>query len=133
MSSQAVQLLVQDFAGRQAEGVIMVDDKYNRVKVKSPSYLLLHHAVGPGVPPDLLCMRAILMNEQDEIRAGRSDLVEKIDALYDGFHRLIKKWNKQHQELSDHGDDRVTQLELSLRHVYQCRWKCEWDGCRTLY
>jgi len=106
---QAVQLLVQDFAGRDAEGVIMVDDKYNRVKVKSPSYLLLHHAVGPNVPPDLLCMRAILMNEQDEIRAGRADLAEKIDALYGGFHSLIKKWNQQHQEL----DPKLTSKEFA--------------------
>lgn len=112
---QAVQLLVKDFPGRQAEGVIMVDDRFNRVKVKSPNYLLLHHATGPNVPPDLLCMRSILMNEQDEIRAGRAELSERIDTYLRGFRLLIDKFNQQHQDLDPNLDNKAFAQALKAR------------------
>ena len=93
----------------------MVDDQYNRVKIKSPNYILLHHTLGSDVPHDLLCMRAILMNEQDEVRAGRADLAEKINVLYDGFHQLIKKFNRQPQELNPKLSNKEFALALKAK------------------
>jgi hypothetical protein len=103
---KVIQDMVKDFQGREREGVIVVDGNYNRVKIKSPSYLLLHNSTGPNIPLDLMCMRAVLLNDADELKTGRKDLTEMIDRYQSGLKELINMWHRNHAMLmKEHGKD----------------------------
>jgi len=102
----ATKELVKDFAGRQNEGVIVVDANYCRVKVKSPDYLQLHLTTGPNISLDLMCMRAVLMNDGDELKTGRVDLVEMVDRYQAGLKELFNIWHRNHAMLmKEHNKD----------------------------
>jgi len=95
----AVKALVDTFKGHEMEGVIVRDAGFNRVKVKSPSYLLLHHSKDNNLAPDLLCLKVVLMNEQEEMMAGRPDLVQMIKNTEQRFTSLLKTWHDNHERL----------------------------------
>ncbi len=96
---KAVQALVESFKGHEMEGVIVRDSNWNRVKVKSPSYLLLHHSRDSNLPPDLLCLKIVLANEKEEVETGRPDLVDLLNDTETKFAMLVKVWNENHARL----------------------------------
>ena len=103
---ESIKGLVKGFKGREREGVIVVDANFLRVKVKGPSYLMLHHSTGPGVPDELMCMRAVLLNDGDELKAGKEGLAGLIDYYNNGLKELLNMWHRNHAMLmKDHNKD----------------------------
>ncbi len=49
------------------EGWVVVDDKFNRVKVKHPQYVVLHHMRGEGTPSPKRALQVILAGEHTEV------------------------------------------------------------------
>ncbi len=62
--------VVDTFIGMEAldqEGWVVVDDQFNRVKVKHPQYVVLHHMRGNGNPTPKSALEVILAGEHEEV------------------------------------------------------------------
>jgi hypothetical protein len=70
------------------EGVVLLDSKFNRIKVKNPKYVLAHKAQD-SLKSERQCMHAVLLNAYDdllplispEISANILSLVEKLKSF----------------------------------------------------
>lgn len=96
---EAAKELVKGFNGLENEGLILVDSEWNRVKVKSPSYVLLHHSKGDQVPINNLVTRGILTNEIDEIKSVNIKLIPTIDLYLYAFEKLLDQLNSNYINL----------------------------------
>uniref|UniRef100_A0A914EMA4 T4 RNA ligase 1-like N-terminal domain-containing protein n=1 Tax=Acrobeloides nanus TaxID=290746 RepID=A0A914EMA4_9BILA len=72
------------------EGLVVVDAAYNRIKMKSVSYVAVHHAVNGVMGPDAHRMLAILMAEKDELQAYFPDERPELEQLSDAFKRVLE-------------------------------------------
>lgn len=82
----------------KSEGYVVRDKAFNRVKVKGPRYVELHHLKSSITFSGLLDV--IRQNETNELLAYFPDIagkVDKIKALYDA---LIEKIDKKYKEVS---------------------------------
>lgn len=97
---EIVKKMIKNWKAYEKEGVVIVDSKYRRNKVKAPSYLLMHHSKGNNIPIDEFCMRVVLMNEQEEVAASRPELAARLATYEKGFNKLVADLNEIHTELS---------------------------------
>lgn len=65
--------------GTECEGAVVVDASWNRVKIKAPSYVALHHLRSRWSDKNLV--KQILAGEADELRAYFPDHIESINSL----------------------------------------------------
>lgn len=76
------------------EGYVVVDGNWNRVKVKSPAYLAVHHLKNNGVLSARRVMDIVLKGEQSEVLALFPEFTEYFDAATKTFtefkYNLIK-------------------------------------------
>lgn len=84
----------QDLNPSQQEGFIVVDRNFQRLKIKSPNYVLLHYLkdtlnderivklLKTGESSEVLAYFPDLKFRYDEITAQYQDLIEYVDALY---------------------------------------------------
>ena len=63
------------------EGYVVVDANFNRVKIKSPEYVLAHHGRTNGNVSDSRLLEIILNNEVDEFVIYASEYTDKINNL----------------------------------------------------
>lgn len=75
------------FDGLQQEGYVVVDSKFNRIKVKHPRYVLFHHMLGSLTPKKLL--EAIRTGELPEILAYFPEWAAEADRLEARYKQLI--------------------------------------------
>jgi hypothetical protein len=101
------------------EGYVVVDDKYNRIKVKSPAYVAIHHLRGEGVPSE----KRIL----DLVRSGEDEEFLQYFPEYEELYRRVKKkWSnllnrifadvQTYKELYEKADRK----DLALWATYNC-------------
>lgn len=72
----------------ETEGFVVVDERFNRVKIKSPRYVLLHHMRGEGMSQK----RAIELwqtGETAEVLANFPEFTEEVTAVHDRITRAI--------------------------------------------
>lgn len=70
----------------QQEGFVVCDKNYNRVKIKSPKYVYVHHMVTQLSELNLL--RVIRVGEYEEVRAyltGREHIIDELYADYQEY------------------------------------------------
>lgn len=63
------------------EGYVVCDANFNRVKIKSPEYVLAHHGRTNGNVSTTRLLEIILNNEVDEFLIYATDYTEKINSL----------------------------------------------------
>lgn len=68
------------------EGYVVVDDKYNRIKVKSPAYVAIHHLRGEGVPSEKRILDLVRSGEDEEF-------LQYFPEYKDLYWRVKKKWS----------------------------------------
>lgn len=80
------------------EGYVVVDGKFNRVKVKSPSYVAAHNLKGNGVMSYARAIELVRSNEIDEIcnyfEEFRSALEECKERFWKLVHETEASWNE---------------------------------------
>jgi hypothetical protein len=87
--------------GMDAEGFVVCDGNFNRVKVKSPTYVMLHHMSGNHVMSASRGLEIVLKNETEEVltyfpefsdalRKIESDLTEFVESLDSIWERVSK-------------------------------------------
>ena len=83
----------------QQEGYVIVDDAFNRIKVKHPGYVALHHA------KDGLSLRAFVdiarKQEVPEVIIAFPELATELNAIRDKFDALAIRINADYTELRD--------------------------------
>lgn len=91
--------LVSKFSPTAQEGVVIVDDKYNRLKLKNETYIVLHHMLGTGLATDQLCLKLLLMGEKEEFLLARPDLQDQMLKTEDLLDKFIQKIEDTHQKI----------------------------------
>lgn len=71
------------------EGFVVVDDKFNRIKVKNPDYVAVHHLKSKTNEYDILDI--VKTNELEEFVSTFPEREEEIYELSDKYHKLIEK------------------------------------------
>lgn len=73
------------------EGYVVVDDNFNRIKVKNPQYVFVHHLKYGGSKYDI--MSIIKTNEIDEFLSYFPERKEEIFEIKEKFDKLMFKLN----------------------------------------
>lgn len=80
------------------EGYVVVDKKFNRVKIKSPAYCAMHHLKGNGAPSLSRCLEVFLANESNEILAYFPEFKSIFDEITKRFNdfslHINSLWSK---------------------------------------
>lgn len=79
------------------EGYVIVDGNFNRVKIKNPDYVKLHHAVGSMSIPNMIDI--IKIGEQDEIIGHFPEYEEKMIEIEKRLNELVDKTKKIKNDL----------------------------------
>lgn len=70
------------------EGYVVVDANWNRVKVKSPAYLAVHHLKNNGIISAKRVIEIVLKNEQSEVLALFPEYTEYFNNIIDIFNEF---------------------------------------------
>lgn len=114
------------------EGYVVVDESYNRVKVKNPVYVSLHHMKNNGVP-SLLSLVSIVRNNEieeyatyfPEFKSAICDCKNKIDCIIAELGNTVK-------ELSGKVFESQKDFAMEVKNRFLCRYYFEWFKKRDL-
>jgi T4 RnlA family RNA ligase len=81
----------------KSEGYVVVDKNFNRVKVKSPRYVAMHHLKNEMTPRRML--EVVRNNETAELLAYFPEFEEKVKELCNAHRRLIEEINEKYSKL----------------------------------
>jgi hypothetical protein len=91
MNSYDVDSLKKTFDGMPftEEGYVVVDDNFNRIKIKNPAYVAAHHLKSKTSEHAIIDI--IKSNEVDEFSATFPDRKDEIIKLRDGYNLLLSR------------------------------------------
>ena len=91
--------LLKTFEGMPwySEGYVVVDSNFNRVKVKNPAYVAVHHLKGKTAEHNILTI--VKTNEIEEFAATFPERTTELYRLKEGYDALINKLNDVWDEL----------------------------------
>ena len=73
------------------EGYVVVDSKFNRIKIKSPAYVAIHHMRGEGVFSTRNAIELIKMNAADDYLTYFPEVTDKFMAVKDKFMDVVRR------------------------------------------
>lgn len=76
----------------EGEGYVVCDNRFNRVKVKSPTYCAMHHLKGTMSPDRLL--QVVMANENLEFVSYFPEMKAELEALRDKYSILVDEISK---------------------------------------
>ena len=82
------------------EGYVVVDKEFNRIKIKNPAYVAVHHLKAKTAEHNILTI--VKSNEIEEFAATFPERKEELYELKINFDNLISKLIKAWMELFDH-------------------------------
>lgn len=91
--------LAADIDPMQSEGFVVVDDKWNRLKVKAPKYVALHHAID-GISPRRM-LEILQKNESDEFLAYFPEWTELYQKVKDRVAKLAADTAAEYDKVKD--------------------------------
>lgn len=103
--------LLKTFEGMpwSEEGYVVRDGNDNRVKVKNPAYVAVHHLKGKTAEHNILTI--VKTNEIEEFAATFPERTEELNRLKEGYDGLIAKLNGVWSELQSHRPKNITKEE----------------------
>ena len=105
-----------------AEGVVACDAQFNRVKIKSPAYVMAHFARNNNVINRQHLIKIILTNEVEEFLCYASDYkeeLEKVQGLMKAFYKVGDQIAKSCQRLYDIPKKTYAYWVQTLPKIYQ--------------
>lgn len=82
--------LVKQFKAKKAEGVVVVDRYFRRIKVKSPDYVLAHHERSAKPLPLMhTILKVFFQGEKDEFLAVRPNDAEEFNKFERSWYQFI--------------------------------------------
>jgi hypothetical protein len=91
------------------EGYVVVDAKFNRIKIKNPAYVAVHHL--KSKTSESAIMDVVKSNEIEEFAATFPDRKEEIFKLYEGYNELITELEGMWDELKTLKPKNITPKE----------------------
>lgn len=70
------------------EGYVVCDDEFNRVKIKSPAYVVAHYTIANGVITKKKLLKIILAHEEEELLVYCPEYKEAIDEIKEDMREL---------------------------------------------
>jgi hypothetical protein len=98
------------------EGFVVVDGERNRVKIKSPRYVILHHMKGEATP-----RRAIKLwqtGEADELLAHFPEFRPVIAPVHERLDWLARRAFDEHEEAMCRSRDRKGYASMAARYAF---------------
>lgn len=77
------------------EGYVVVDKDLNRIKIKSPAYLVIHHLKGEGVLVPRRVLDLICMNEHEEFLVYYDEYKDIFDEMEDKYENFLHQVQKE--------------------------------------
>jgi hypothetical protein len=100
----------------QQEGFVVVDAMCNRVKIKSPRYVILHHMKGEATP-----RRAVELwqtGETGELLTHFPELVPAISPIQDRLEDIARRAADEHDEALCRSFDRKSYAAMATRYPF---------------
>ncbi len=91
------------------EGYVVVDGWFNRIKIKNPAYVAVHHL--KSKTSEHAIMGVVKSNEIDEFISTFPDRKEEIEKLHKGYNELVSKLESVWDELKDNRPKNITAKE----------------------
>lgn len=104
------------------EGYVVVDKNFNRVKVKSPSYVAVHHLKGQGILTPKKAMILIVNNEIDEFLNYFSEYKLNIQRMLDGYHSLINAIDDEYNSNIDYINSLESRKDKAQYILKNCKF-----------
>ena len=88
--------MLETFNGKEQEGVVVCDDNFNRIKIKSDDYLRIKYFLGEnGITNDKI-FESVLKDETDDLLEFDSNLEDKINSVKEELVLFKKLINEYH-------------------------------------
>jgi hypothetical protein len=99
LNAKNVGHLLKTFEGMPwySEGYVVVDSNFNRVKVKNPAYVAVHHLKGKTAEHNILTI--VKTNEIEEFATTFPERTEELYRLKEGYDALVDKLESIWSEL----------------------------------
>lgn len=108
------------------EGYVVVDKYYNRVKVKNPVYVALHHIKNNGVASVAGLVSVIRNNEIGEYLTYFPEYKSTVDDCVDKINRIVAQLEETARELSKKTFATQKDFALEVKDKFLCRYYFEW-------
>ena len=99
LNAKDVGALLRTFEGMpwSEEGYVVVDAKFNRIKIKNPAYVAVHHLKGKSAEHNIITI--VKSNEIEEFGATFPERKEELYKLKENYDILLAKLNTVWEEL----------------------------------
>lgn len=91
------------------EGYVVVDDKFNRIKVKNPAYVAVHHLKSKTAEHNIIGV--VKTNEVDEFASTFPERREELYALKENYDKLVVRLEEGWEELKTRKPKNITPKE----------------------
>lgn len=109
-SRQEVEEFANQLKGVECEGFVVVDDNYNRVKIKGPDYVRLHHLKDNATRSVKSAILTVRHGEVDEVISYFPNL----ETLLRGIQEIVGDFITTHQEVYDEIKHIESQKEFAI-------------------
>ena len=102
LNAKDVGALLRTFEGMpwSEEGYVVVDANFNRIKIKNPAYLAVHHLKGKTAEHNILTI--VKTNEIEEFASTFPERKEELYRLKESYDDLVNRLNLLWEELKLH-------------------------------
>lgn len=114
------------------EGYVVVDRYFNRVKVKNPVYVALHHLKNNGVASPVGLVKLIRNNEADEYLNYFPEFRSELDACKNKIDAILYELNQTVKELSKETFSTRKDFALAVKDKFLYAYYFEWYRTPTL-
>jgi T4 RnlA family RNA ligase len=91
------------------EGYVVVDANFNRVKIKNPAYVAVHHLKGKTAEHNIIAI--VKTNEIEEFAATFPDRKDELYKLKENYDKLVNHLIEAWVELKDYRPKNITPVE----------------------
>jgi T4 RnlA family RNA ligase len=91
------------------EGYVVVDANFNRVKIKNPAYVAVHHLKGKTAEHNIIAI--VKTNEIEEFAATFPDRKDELYKLKENYDKLVNHLTEAWVELKDYRPKNITPAE----------------------
>jgi T4 RnlA family RNA ligase len=88
--------MLETFNGKEQEGVVVCDDNFNRIKIKSDDYLRIKYFLGENCITNDKIFESVIKDETDDLLEFDSNLEDKINSVKEELVLFKKLINEYH-------------------------------------
>jgi hypothetical protein len=103
--------MTKNLNGFEQEGVVVCDKNFNRVKIKAPHYVRMHHMKSDMNPMNMINL--VIRNEGDEALTYFPELKPEYDKYREIYHKLLIEWDIFYSRIQDISDRKAFALEAT--------------------